>query len=208
MIGEPVVYIESGTLASRAVVPGDTLRAAGNPDVEIAASKVTTAMEQLPALLADGRTIMMNANVVGSRMSAMMSGSGERKANRSFTANAGALAAKLSGGGGSAPRLMRDSMLRARVARSMAGMDSVRQLLASQSDELGRFRRDSSLAPAVKSLQLEVTHLREMATATDGTIGRIRADSALRHGLDSVFLEMSALLTDIKKNPFKYSRVF
>ena len=74
VIGEPVVYIESGTLAKREVVPGDTLRAAGNPDLEIAASKVATSMEQLPVLIADSKTIMANAKTAGTRMSAVLAG--------------------------------------------------------------------------------------------------------------------------------------
>ena len=87
-------------------------------------------------------------------------------------------------------------------------MDSVRQLLASRSGELGRFRRDSSLAPAVRTLQLDVARLREMANTTDGAIGRTRADSALRRGLDSAYLELAALLADIKSHPSKYAKVF
>lgn len=208
MIGEPVVFIESGTLAARAVVPGDTLRAAGNPDMEIAASKVTTALEQVPVLRADIGTLMTDAKAAGNRMRTIMAGSGSGTANRTLSANASALMSKLSGGHGSASHLMNDTELRSRVARSRASMDSVRQLLASRTDEFGRFRRDSTLAPAVKNLQLDVARLREMAAATEGTIGRMRADSTLRRGLDSVFLEMSALLADMKKHPLKYSHVF
>jgi hypothetical protein len=209
-IGEPVVYIESGTLARREVVPGDTLRAAGNPELEIAASKVAASVEQLPVLLADSRTIIANAKTAGSRMSAILAvGAGnESVGNGSLSNSASAVMAKLTGGRGSASRMMRDTELRSRVTRSMASMDSVRQLVASRSGEFGRFRRDSSLAPAVRNLQLEVTHLREMANSTVGTVGRARQDSALRRGLDSAFLELGALLADIKKHPRKYSRVF
>lgn len=210
VIGEPVVYIESGTLAKRAVVPGDTLRAAGNPDLEIAASKVATSMEQLPVLLADSRTIIANAKTAGTRMNAALAGgpgSGSPGAG-SLSNNASLVMAKLTGGRGSASRLMRETALRTRVSRSMAGMDSVRQLLASRSGELGRFRRDSSLAPAVRTLQLDVARLREMANTTDGAVGRTRADSALRRGLDNAYLELAALLADIKSHPSKYAKVF
>jgi hypothetical protein len=210
VIGEPVVYIESGTSQMRHVVPGDTLRAAGNPDLEIAASKVATSMEQLPVLIADSKTIIANAKTAGTRMSAILAGgpgSGSRGAS-SLSNNASAVMAKLTGGRGSASRLMRATELRTRVSRSMASMDSIRQLLGSRSGELGRFRRDSSLAPAVRQLQLDVARLREMAATPDGAIGRVRADSALRRSLDSVYVELAALLADMKSHPGKYAKVF
>jgi MlaD protein len=210
VIGEPVVYIGSGTLARREVVSGDTLGAAGNPDLEIAASKVASSMEQLPVLLADSRTIIANATTAGARMSAALAGGAGNESHgaSSLSNRASAVMAKLTGGRGSASRVLHDSDLRSRVARSMATMDSVRQLLASRASEFGRFKRDSSLAPQVRDLQLEVTHLREMAQTTGGAIGRAQADSALRRGLDSASIELGALLADIKNHPLKYSRVF
>jgi hypothetical protein len=39
-------------------------------------------------------------------------------------------------------------------------------------------------------------------------VGRVTTDSALVRGLDSLFVELTALMTDIKKNPLRYARVF
>jgi len=169
VIGERVVYIESGTRSTREVVPEDTLRAAGNPDLEIAASKVASSMEQLPVLLADTRTIIANAKTAGTRMSAVLSGgpaSGSGGAS-SLSTTASAVMAKLTGGRGSASRLMRDTTLGSRVTRSMASMDSVRQLLASRMGDGGRFRRDSSLAPQVRQLQAALARLRELGLVSE-----------------------------------------
>ena len=205
VIGAPVVYINSGSGAAREVVPDDTLRAAGNPDLEIAASRVTESAEQLPVLLADSREIVANATTTAHRMSVIL---GAAPKSASLSKNASTLMGKLSSGRGSAGRIMHDTVLRARVARSMAAMDSLRQLLATRMADVGRFRRDSTLARAVRDLQGEVSLLRTMTASTDGAIGRMRADSSLRHGLDSALLELSALFADIKKHPTKYSRVF
>ena len=202
------MYIESGTPSKREVVTDDTLRAAGNPDLEIAASKVTSSMEQLPMLLADSRTIIANAKTAGNRMGAVLAGENRGPRGGPPSRTASTVMAQLTGGRGSASRMMRDSTLRSRVTRSMASMDSIRRLLASRTAEVGRFRRDSSLAPQVRALQSEIGRLREMAHATDGAIGRVGADSALRRGLDSAFVELSALLADIKGHPGKYARVF
>src|SRR3954462_867691 len=50
IIGAPVVYLSSGTIAARPVMPGDTLRGAGKSDLEIAASRATEAMEEVPGI--------------------------------------------------------------------------------------------------------------------------------------------------------------
>ena len=205
IIGAPVVYINAGTMDAREVIPDDTLRAAGNPDLEIAASRVTESMDQLPALLANSRAIISDAKTASNRMSLILA---RAPKSSSVSKNANALLSKLTVGRGSASRMMRDTVLRSRMTQSMAAMDSLRQLLATRTDEFGRFRRDSTLAPLVRDLRADVAHLRVMAASTGGTIGRAGADSSLRRGLDSAFLELNALFADIKKHPVKYSRVF
>src|SRR3954462_13170837 len=51
IIGAPVVYLTSGTPTQRGISPGDTIRGAGKSDFEIAASRTTEAVEELPAIV-------------------------------------------------------------------------------------------------------------------------------------------------------------
>src|SRR5439155_11891577 len=90
-IGAPVVYIEAGTFRAPAIAPGDTLSAAGNPDLEIAASKTTQSLEQLPVIIANSKTIIANASATGSRVSAIYS---REKNNATLSTNASRLMAK------------------------------------------------------------------------------------------------------------------
>ena len=115
---------------------------------------------------------------------------------------------KMTGGGGSARRLMSDQDMRHRITRTMAASDSLRALLSSLMAEVGRFRRDSSLGRSVASLRDDVASLRVLAKSPDGTVGRITTDSALVRGLDSLFVELNALVADIKAHPLRYARVF
>ncbi|HET9425100.1 MAG TPA: MlaD family protein [Gemmatimonadaceae bacterium] len=205
MIGAPVVYLTSGTLAARAVVAGDTLRGAGKSDFEIAASRVTESLSELPAIMSDAKIIAANARGAGARLGAIMNAD---RGHGSFGDQSRSLMTKLTNGNGSAVKLMRDQEIRRRVARSMAAADSLRALLASRMGEFGRFRRDSTLARSVSGLRAEIATLRQLSSSPTGTVGRFAADSALRRSLDSVFVELSALMADIKKNPLRYSRVF
>jgi phospholipid/cholesterol/gamma-HCH transport system substrate-binding protein len=204
IIGAPVVYLNAGTLATRPVAPGDTLRGVGKSDFEIAASRATEALAELPGIMSDGRVIMANAKSATARLSAITSNGGQR----SVGSQSRALMQKFSSGRGSAGLLLKDQELRRRVAGTMAASDSLRALLSTRMEEVGRFRRDSSLSRSVRLLREDVATLRALAKSPDGTVGRITTDSALVRGLDSLFAELSALMTDIKKNPLRYSRVF
>jgi ABC-type transporter Mla subunit MlaD len=203
IIGAPVVYLTSGTLQRRAVAAGDTIRGAGKSDFEIAASRTTEALEELPAIAADARTIMADAQAASRRVGAIARAGGWS----SVSTRSGQLMRKLSGSSPPA-RLARDTAFRSGLARTMAAGDSLRRLLASRRNEIGRFRRDTSLGRAVQDLRADVATLRTLATSPNGTVGRIAADSALVHGLDSMFVELTALMADIKKNPLRYARVF
>lgn len=205
LIGAPVVYLSAGTLAARAVVPGDTLRGAGKSDFEIAASRVTESLTEVPAIMADAKVILANAKTAGSRYGSLMSAD---RGRGTLSEQGHALVTKLTTGKGSAGKLMREQDLRRRVARSMAAADSLRALVSTRMDEMGRFRRDSTLSRSVRSLRDEISTLRALATSPAGTVGRFAADSALRQGLDSVFAELTALMADIKKNPSRYAKVF
>jgi hypothetical protein len=204
IIGAPVVYLSSGTVASRPVAPGDTLRGAGKSDFEIAASRATEALSEVPGILGDAKIIMANAKTTGARLGGIM-----REGDRhSFARQSSALMQKMSTSRGSFGRLRRDDALQRRVSRVMAASDTLRTLVSSRMDEFGRFRRDSTLGRSVQLLRDDVGRLRILAASPNGTVGRVATDSALTRSLDSLFAELSTLMADIKKNPLRYARVF
>jgi phospholipid/cholesterol/gamma-HCH transport system substrate-binding protein len=204
IIGAPVVYLTSGTPRYRVISDGDTIRGVGKSDLEIAASRATEAVEELPGIMSDTKVIIADAKTAGSRLSAIARKGGQS----SFGAQANHLMQKLSSGRGSAKLIMSDQRIRRRVAGTMAASDSLRALLSSRMAEVGRFRRDSSLGRSVQTLRDDVVELRALANDPNGTVGRVTLDSALTRGLDSLFVELTALMTDIKKNPLRYARVF
>jgi len=204
IIGEPVVYLSTGTLATRAVAPGDTLHGAGKSDLEIAASRATEALEEVPGILADAKIVMANVKTTKSRVGGIVR-EGDK---RSFVEQSSALMQKLSSTRGTLGRFRRDDALQRQVSRTMAASDTLRALLASRMDEMGRFRRDSTLGRSVQMLRDDVARLRTLASSPNGTVGRVTTDSALTRSLDSLFVELSVLMADIKKNPLRYARVF
>jgi ABC-type transporter Mla subunit MlaD len=204
IIGAPVVYLTSGTPGTRVVAAGDTIRGVGKSDFEIAASRATEAAEALPAIASDFRIILANARSTGARVRSIAAEGGRN----SFGTRLGRLLGKFRGGSGSASLMMSDPELRQALSRTVASTDSLRTLLGSRMEEVGRFRRDSTLVPSVRSLRDDVATLQRLARSPRGTVGRVTTDSALVQGLDSLFAELSALMADIKTNPLRYGRVF
>ena len=204
IIGAPVIYLNAGTTVARAVVAGDTLRGVGKSDFEIAASRATEALEEVPGIFSDAKVIMVHAKATGSRLGGIMrDGEAAALAGQSRT-----LLRKLSGGTGSAKRFVRDRELQRRVSGVRGAADTLRALLATRAAELGRFRRDSTLGRSVQLLRDDVAELRRLAASPNGTVGRFSSDSALTRGLDSLSAELTALMADMKKNPLRYARVF
>jgi hypothetical protein len=205
IIGAPVVYVFGGSMTTRAVVSGDTIRGAGKSDFQIAASRATEAMDEVPGILSDAKIIVANARGAGTRLSGIVN---QERASGSLSAQSRALIAKLTTDRGSAGRLMRDREIRRQIGSAMAATDSLRTLLAKRMNEVGRFRRDSTLSRSIGALRADIAQLRTLAASPTGTVGRITTDSALVRALDSVFVELGALMADIKQNPRRYARVF
>jgi hypothetical protein len=205
VIGAPVIYLSGGSVNTRAVVAGDTLGGAGKSDFEIAASRVTESLEALPAIMSDVQVISTSARAAANHFSAAMKTSGGPAA---LGANFSRLMTRLSGGRGSASRLVHDATIRSRISGILATTDSIRVLAGSRANEFGRFRRDSSLGPRVDSLRVELVRLRALAAAPTGTAGRVRSDSALQRDVRSALAQVDSLLTDMKKHPLRYARVF
>jgi hypothetical protein len=88
--------------------------------------------------------------------------------------------------------------------RVLASVDSIRLLLRSEQNSLGRFRRDTTLRRTLADVRDEVGELRARMAANSGTMGRLAADSAIQRALASAQTELSLLMEDIRKRPLRY----
>jgi hypothetical protein len=94
--------------------------------------------------------------------------------------------------------------LRAQASASLARVDSIRSLLASDAHSLGRFRRDSTLATEIGRVRNELAVVQQLAASPNGTIGRFRADSAIMRNIQRSLASMDSLIADMKKHPLRY----
>src|SRR5436190_23822121 len=102
----------------------------------------------------------------------------------------GHLGRRLSGGRGSV-RWFMGGGLGGRARLVLARADSVRSLVGSSNNALGRFKRDSTLIVDVADIRDELANVRAALVDSRGTAGRALNDSAAFRAVDDVHREMS-----------------
>jgi ABC-type transporter Mla subunit MlaD len=204
LVGDPVIYIGTGTAHSPPIREGDTLRASPQVDFEGVASEFAVATKEFPA-------VRRSATAVAAQFQTMrehFSTSRLEEAERAFTsmrANVSRLDARVSRSRGSLARLTGEGeQLGADARAALATVDSIRGLLASDHTSVGRFRRDSTLVGHVASVRDELARIRLAANRIDGAFGLARGDSALQRSVDGAYRAMDVLLTDIRRRPLRY----
>jgi phospholipid/cholesterol/gamma-HCH transport system substrate-binding protein len=205
VIGAMVIYLSSGSAAAPTIRNGDTVHAKAQSDVEAATSQFGAATRELPAVMANVKTIRDELKSSRGTMGALMHGGTiDRGPIRSAGAQMSRMRQRLSGGPGSLGQIMNGD-LAARARRVMARADSVRALVGSSSTSLGRLRRDSTLVAEVNDIRDELAEVRAALDESRGTAGRVLHDSAAFSALGEVHREMTLLVADLKKHPLRYS---
>ena len=203
LIGAPVVYLTSGTPAAGAVEKRDTIGLRPQVDTENISSQIALASRELPAIIANVKTIA--AQVEGARGTAgaiLGDGPGSREMGR-FSSNASSLVSRATRGNGTIALAMRGD-LPGRARGAMARADSIRTLLSSGSGTFGRFTRDSTLLREVAAVRAELSIVSALMAQPAGTAGRITRDSALFVMVGRAQREMGELFEDIKQRPMRY----
>jgi phospholipid/cholesterol/gamma-HCH transport system substrate-binding protein len=203
VIGAPVVYFTPGTTRAGVIQPGDTISTHPQADVEGAAAQFSVASRQFPVIINNIKVLSAQLSTTKGTAGAFMNTpNGPLPALGRTQALTDQLFAKLNGTG-SAGRVL-TSGFSARVSTSLARVDSVRTLLASENTSFGRFRKDSTLITEVGSIRDDLTRIRSQLDDSRGTAGRVLHDSALGNGVIEAERQMSLLFADIKKHPLRY----
>jgi phospholipid/cholesterol/gamma-HCH transport system substrate-binding protein len=204
MIAAPVVRLDPGSMGSRLVAPGDTLRARPQADVQSMTERFGEATRELPAVMADVKRVNQALRSPGGTIGAFGSERGgvELAAVR---ARGGRIAASLTQRRGTLGLLLggRDQLM-GRAERVLSRADSVQALFGSPDNAVGRFRRDSTLKLVVADIQSELSIVRALLQDPRGTAGRVVHDRAIVEALIEAEREMSAIMADIRRRPLRY----
>lgn len=199
IIGPVVVYIDAGNPRSPAARHGDTLRGPAQSDLQLAGVKANIAMDQIGPLIADAKTVIAHARNPNGTVGAAMAERGGGEVAR-LRAQMSRLREHLFGSEGAKSL----SGIATHARSALARVDSIRGLLKSSSNSLGRFRRDSTFGATVANVRDELARLRSQLAENDGTLGRIGTDSALTRAVADAQREMTLLFDDIRRRPSRY----
>ncbi|HET7457109.1 MAG TPA: MlaD family protein [Gemmatimonadaceae bacterium] len=204
LIGAPVVYLSSVATEGRTVHEGDTLRSLPQGDPEGVASQIALASRDFPAIIANVKELRADLSSARGTTGAILNDDalkldvvldrGTRLADRALHGS-GTISRALSGGASAAS---------VRAQRALARADSVRALVASARETMGRARSDSTLLRSVASARNEISIARALLAEPRGTAGRVLHDSVLVRQLTSAERELGLLMADLRKHPLRY----
>lgn len=206
LIGQPVVFVSTGTVDASILEPGDTIAALPQGDTESLVSEMARVGRIFPTLAANGKAIRDQLMVVSGI--ARNEDAAEPMELEVLRTRADRLT-RAAQGDGSIGLMLRGGRggtdaLDARMTSIRASADTLSSLLASQRTSLGRFRRDTTLAQQVAGLRADVAELRALASTPVGTVGRARLDDAASLELAELERRLDALIDDIKRRPQRY----
>jgi MlaD protein len=204
IIGDRVVSVTSGSATAAAVADGDTIHAREEADVEGVASDAALASRELPGILENVKLLAAQLRTAEGTLGALGLEMSSPEVSR-LRAKTDRLMTQLTGSRGSVGLALKGrSDLRDRAAHAMAQMDSIHNLLASDSHSFGRFRRDSTLIIEIGRVRNELAVLEQLAADPNGTIGRVRGDSVIIRNIHRDLASIDSLFADIKKHPLRY----
>jgi phospholipid/cholesterol/gamma-HCH transport system substrate-binding protein len=203
VIGEPVVYVTTGTARQPVMHEGDTLRAVQQSDREGLTSDAALASKEFPGIVENVKLLSAQLHSAEGTIGAL--GMGDAPEMRRLRARAGRLMSDLKSSDGTFGLMMSESdELRARAKRAMSQFDSLRVLLGSSEHSFGRFRRDSTIKSNVAEIRRELADVRRLAADSSGGIGRFRSDSAIIQSIHRDLQALDSLMADMKKRPLRY----
>jgi hypothetical protein len=205
VIGNQVVYLSSGSATQQGLADGDTLRGGQQTDMEGMTSDAALASKEFPRILENVTLLAAGLRSIEGTLGAFGLDTMSNRRIAALKARSGRIKDQLSDSRGSVRLAFRakDHLL-ARAVQAMARVDTVRVLMTSDRQSIGRFRRDSTLIREIAQLREEVAEVQRLAADPSGTIGRIRSDSAITRSIHRDLMALDSLMADMRKHPFRY----
>jgi ABC-type transporter Mla subunit MlaD len=203
LMGSTVVYITAGTSDAAILAADDTLPGLSGGDLQTLATGFGEAARQVPAIIANVKVLSSSLSSARGTIGALTTLDAPERFE-ALVANASRFTERATDGNGSLGLLMGRGAIISRAKVATAQADSLRLLLASNENSLGRFRRDSTLVRTVAAVRDELSIARALLTTRTGTLGRFGQDSIIAVQAAERERLLTELVTDIKRRPFRY----
>lgn len=202
LIGAPVVALGAGSLSSRALAEGDTLRSVPGRDLDAMRAELAGVAPELPVIIENVRLLGAQLRSARGTLGALGVDGGEQLGATARAA--GALADRARHGEGTIGRSLAAGGLVSRAQLLLARTRDVRERVASTGTSVGRLRGDTALLGVVTALRADVAAVGAALAEPRGTVGRLQRDANLARQLELARLELDALVADLQRNPARY----
>jgi hypothetical protein len=204
LLGAPVVYVFGGTAGTEPVSEGDTLRSLPQQDPEGLTSNFAEASKEFPLIIANVKLLGTQLRSASGTAGAILSSDARGDQFAVLLDRATDVARRARAPRGTVGLTLGGGDLGARARKATAQVDSIRDLLASDSTSFGRFRRDSSLLRAANDIRNDLAIAAALLKQPTGTAGRALQDSALTRQVAGAQRQLDSLIADVKSRPLRY----
>jgi hypothetical protein len=201
LIGSPVVFIKSGTLATPPLKEGDTIPSRSSSRIAAVGSQVDTLIKHLTTLANSSGDLIDKLGDPSNSVGALRTRGVQQL--RSMSAVASSFSERATVGNGTIGLAYRGA-LGSRIGRVIAAKDSIALLMSSGNGNIGRFRRDSTLFRKVASVRAGFDSLGGLMSTPGSGITRLSSDTTLKSEIARARAQLDSLMREIKKHPRKY----
>jgi phospholipid/cholesterol/gamma-HCH transport system substrate-binding protein len=206
LLGDKVLDITPGTPRFAELQNGDTIRVASSLDYEAVLAKAAGAVDDVVGLTRDLRVITAGLTKGQGTMGQLLTNRAMYDQMTSALARANTLFGTLQNPNGTLGRMLNDPTLYVRLTAAVASLDSTLVAINSNEGSVGRLLRDTTLYTNLVGIAQGADSLMGMLSNGDGLMGKLINDQTLYDQLNKLTADLSAVLSDVRRDPRRYTR--
>jgi phospholipid/cholesterol/gamma-HCH transport system substrate-binding protein len=200
LMGETVLDIVPGTLATATLVPGDTIRASPTLSRDAVMAQASALRAGMGQLTAEARQVapLLEARMTEARLAFAGMDAAMAEARR--------LQSDLQGNPGLAR--VRDTTFQASLARARAAADALPALVEgfqARAGEAGEIPVAAArLRARADTLAAQLEALAALLEEPAGSLGRLQQDPALTRAVEGARASLDSLMAEVRRNPLRF----
>lgn len=205
LLGDKVLDISPGTPRYPVLGEGDTIRVAEATDYEAVLAKAAGAVDDVVALTHDLRAVTGGLARGQGTFGQLLTNRAMYDQLTAAMARANALFAGLQNPNGTFGRMLNDPTLYSRLTSAVASLDSTLVAINSSQGSIGRMLRDTTLYTNLVGIAQGADSLMTML-GDNGFAGRLLTDQTLYDQLNKLVTDLSIVLSDVRRDPRRYTK--
>ena len=206
LLGDKVFDITPGTPRTKALAPGDTVTIKPALDYEAVIAQASGAVTDMVALTRDLRAITGGIVKGQGTMGQLLTNRTLYDQLNGTLSRANGMLANLQNPNGSIGHMLNDPTLYNRLIGVISSTDSLIMSINTSKGTAGLLLRDTTLYRNMVGITTGADSLLRSLSSGKGTAGKLLSDQVLYDQLTKLVTDLSTVLTDIKRDPGRYTK--